>query len=167
MKYLLTLLLLVIPLSVSFSADVDPVVEVGSILIKGGSGHMARTVSGQINIKRSGDYVNVVRTGYFQWLKNSPEVSGVHIWNIHQLYLIDSKKNGWQGYMSLGLGGNNVILDGDDDIRGGVMVEVGCSLFGKVPFGIGGKVFPINYKGNEEDNSDRVFIYGMLSIPIP
>ena len=142
--------------SVGFCADADPVIEVGAVLTDGGQGHMARALSGEFNLKKSGDFVNKIRTGYFQWLDDSPEVAGIQVWDINQITLFDA----WSPYIAGGFGGNNEILQGDDALRGGFMVEIGCELFDKVPFGVGGKLFPVKDKG------DQIFIYGMLSFNI-
>ena len=151
MKKLL-LVLVLIPFTISFGADADPVFEIGAVLTDGGTTEAARSVSLEMNVKRSGDYVNKIRTGYFQWLFDS-EIAGLQAWNINQITLLDN----WKPYIAGGFGGNNEVLEGDDALRGGFMLEIGCDLFNKVPFGIGGKIYPV------EDKGDQVFLYGMLS----
>lgn len=157
MKKLLTFLLtIMLTFSIANSADVYTGLEIGSVLTDGGSGHMAISPFFEGNIKSADSYINKFRVGYIQHRNADPEVQALTVWNINQIVLTEK----WSPYVAIGFGGQNEVNPGDDILRGGGMLEFGCKLFDKVPFGLGGKLLPVN------DRGDQVFIYGMLNISL-
>jgi len=158
MKYLLTLLLLLVPISVTFGADANPTFEVGSMTIDGGSSHLAYFTGFEMNLKKTKGFVNKIRTGYYQIRNEWPEKQGYFAWNLSQVTL---KESWWDFYASSGFGVLNEVNNGDDYQKGGTMLEFGCKAFDKLPIGIGAKLFPV------DDRGDKVFLYGMISFSLP
>lgn len=159
MKYLLTLLLLLVPLSVTFGADADPVFEVGALTVDGGASHLAYMSGFEMNVKATKTgFTNKIRSGIYQVRTGGEEIQGFYAWNISQQVL---KKEWWNLYASFGFGVLNEVKDGDDKQSGGTMIEFGCKAFDKLPIGFGAKLFPVDDKG------DKVFLYGMISFSLP
>jgi len=159
MKKLLILFTLLFAMSTAFGADANPTFEVGSMTIDGGQGHLAYMTGFEMNVKATETgFRNYVRSGIYQIRNNSPEAQGAFVWDITEQVL---KTNWWNLYGAFGFGLLNQVNNGDDTQNGGTMLEFGCELFNKMPFGVGAKLFPVDGKG------DKVFVYGKLSFKLP
>jgi len=142
----------------TFAADANPCFEIGSMTTDGGASHLMYMSGFEMTVKstRTG-FANVIRSGVYQ-VRGDEEIQGFYAWNISQQIL---KKNWWNLYAGFGFGVMNQVVDGDDKQQGGTMVEFGCVLFNKMPFGVGAKLFPVDDKG------DKAFLYGRLTFSLP
>ena len=160
MKTILATLTLVLILCVSgFTADATPVFEYGLMSTDGGSTHPAYFIGTEIPLKTTqAGFCQKTRLGYYQFRGESPENQGFYAWSITQQRLSESI---WNLYIAAGTGFLNQVEDGDDTQKLGIMLETGCELFNRVPFGLGAKLFP------EDGRGDKVFGYVSLSFNLP